>query len=249
MGRLDDLQKTYGISARHFNSMRSETDAKVRAYEELLILDLNEKEAQILSTQKTIKKLDRNIKSTLSLRNAIKTHKEKVQTWRAGNQKKKKPKLLKKLKNLSILNLNKSLKKLRFKRHQKKRRLGILRDKRRKIEKKKETPSLCFGSKVLFRKQFHLRESGYSTHQDWKLDWQQARDSQSFWIGSHDESFRNQNAQYDPAKKTLSLRIPKCLETKYGTHCKIENVKFPYGQELLEDAILSHSFFDFGSTL
>jgi hypothetical protein len=33
--------------------------------------------------------------------------------------------------------------------------------------------------------------------------------------------------------------MPKCLEEKYGTHRKIENVSFPYGQELLEDAILN----------
>jgi hypothetical protein len=33
--------------------------------------------------------------------------------------------------------------------------------------------------------------------------------------------------------------MPKCLEEKYGTHRKIENVSFPYGQDLLEDAILN----------
>lgn len=240
---LNDLKKSYQrqykISSRHFNSIRSEVDGKVRAYEEILTLNIDEKLSQISTTQKSIKKLDKEIKSAGSDIKKILTHKKKLEAWKSANKKSKRPKLSKDLKEKNINALNPVIEEKRFKRHQKMRRLGILQDKLAELEKK-QAPSLCFGSKNLFLKQFHLEESGYFSLHEWKEEWHFQRNSQSFFIGAHCESARNLNAQYNPLKKTLKVRLPECLEQKYkSTHCLIENLEFSYGQEWLNDAILN----------
>ena len=56
--------------------------------------------------------------------------------------------------------------------HQKKRRLGTLKTKLASLEKEQEedTAKLCFGSRKLFRAQFHLSENGYTSHEEWKKE-------------------------------------------------------------------------------
>ena len=49
-------------------------------------------------------------------------------------------------------------------------------------------PSICFGSRKLFRAQYDLRANGYKTHADWLTDWQAARSSGFFVLGSADET-------------------------------------------------------------
>ena len=43
---------------------------------------------------------------------------------------------------------------------------------------------LCFGSKKLWRKQHHLEQNGYASHEEWLQDWQDARSDEFFVLGS-----------------------------------------------------------------
>ena len=56
--------------------------------------------------------------------------------------------------------------------HHKKRRLYLLETKlkKRKKDKEENKTRICFGSKKLFQKQFHLEENGYLSHAEWKED-------------------------------------------------------------------------------
>ncbi|MDA8215920.1 MAG: hypothetical protein M0Z64_11695, partial [Nitrospiraceae bacterium] len=74
--------------------------------------------------------------------------------------------------------------------HQKKRRLAMLQDKLKQLQQDREDGKvrICFGSKKLFKSQFHLEENGYDSHGDWLIDWRNARSSQFFVIGSKDET-------------------------------------------------------------
>jgi hypothetical protein len=59
---------------------------------------------------------------------------------------------------------------------------------RLRAEQKSGQVHLCFGSKKLFRAQFHLEENGFQSHEEWKQAWSEARSRQFFIIGSHDET-------------------------------------------------------------
>jgi IS605 OrfB family transposase len=42
---------------------------------------------------------------------------------------------------------------------------------------------ICFGSKKLFNAQYHLKENGYNSHEEWKEDWVKKRGGRFFGIG------------------------------------------------------------------
>ena len=47
---------------------------------------------------------------------------------------------------------------------------------------------LCFGSKKLWRSQYHLEANGYRSHAEWLADWRDARSNEFFVLGSRDET-------------------------------------------------------------
>ena len=47
---------------------------------------------------------------------------------------------------------------------------------------------LCFGSKKLWRKQHHLEQNGYASHEEWQQDWRDVRSNEFFVLGSRDET-------------------------------------------------------------
>lgn len=57
----------------------------------------------------------------------------------------------------------------------------------------------------------------------------------AYFVGSKGESFGNQICQFDG--KRLSIRVPKCLETKYGEYIECDLQAFPYGQDRIEQAL------------
>jgi len=57
-------------------------------------------------------------------------------------------------------------------------------------------------------------------------------------MGSHEETNRNQNAQYDVRKKELQVRLPRFMEEEYGAYVHL-SVEFPSKALELEDAILN----------
>ncbi len=74
--------------------------------------------------------------------------------------------------------------------HQKKRRLCILQAKHESMlqDKKTNTIRMCFGSKKLFHAQYNLEKNGYTSHSEWKQDWEFSRNNQFYVLGSKDET-------------------------------------------------------------
>lgn len=122
--------------------------------------------------------------------------------------------------------------------HQKKRRLQNLKHRFEKMQsdRKNGKVRLCFGRKKLFRAQFHLDKNGYATHEEWRQEWQQARNSQFFVLGSKDETAGNQSCQAtveEDGSLTIKLRLPNTLVEKYGKALVIPNVRFQYGHDTI----------------
>lgn len=112
---------------------------------------------------------------------------------------------------------------------------------------KANVPGICFGSRKLFKSQFHLKESGYSSKQEWLKAWREARNHQFFFVGSKDETTGNQSCvlsvtelQGPPTSKTLlglepnsskvfnaRIRLPDAM-VKEGSS-KYVNVSFSLG--------------------
>ena len=103
---------------------------------------------------------------------------------------------------------------------------------------------LCFGSKRLWRKQHHLEANGYSSHEEWLRDWQDARSNEFFVLGSRDETAGCQLCVArvaDDGFLTLRLRMPDCLAEQHGQYLIIEGVRFAYGHEQMLAALLSNA--------
>jgi hypothetical protein len=100
-------------------------------------------------------------------------------------------------------------------------------------DRKQGRVRLCFGGKKLFRAQFHLEKSGFTSQQEWKHCWEAKRSSEFFVLGSKDETAGNQTctAYAKDGSLHLRLRLPVALEAQYGKYLEIENVSFAYGQE------------------
>lgn len=201
----------FGITARQFNSLRMQLDGKVSSFVEKRKLDIKELETKTTYLQKNIdKKTTQKEQLHQKLQEIPQTHSLFL-------------KQVKKYRNL------------KFYLHQKKRRLRNLQQKLKKLQVDviNKKIRICFGSKKLFHKQFHLEENQYKCHQEWRKDWAEVRGSQFLVIGSKDETFGNQTATYD-LKNTLRLRATNHFTDKYGKYIEFTEVIFPYGQEWLD---------------
>jgi len=101
---------------------------------------------------------------------------------------------------------------------------------------------LCFGSKKLFHAQFHLKESGYRSHEEWKRAFQEKRDSGFILVGSKDESTGNQSCQAmlgGNGAISLHIRLPNPLVQGNKKHITVSCVPFSYGQEEICEALKS----------
>ena len=74
--------------------------------------------------------------------------------------------------------------------HQKRRRLANLKSKLAVLQADIAAGRvrLCLGSKKLWRKQHHLKQNGYHSHEEWQRDWRDARSNEFFVLGSRDET-------------------------------------------------------------
>lgn len=121
--------------------------------------------------------------------------------------------------------------------HQKKRRLARLKAKLHTLQEDaaSDKVSLCFGSRKRFSAQFHLKENGYRSHEEWKDEWQSSRNSQIFLLGSKDETSGNQSCTahiQEDGSLNLRLRLPNCMISS-GKYIQIPNVRFQYGHEVI----------------
>lgn len=131
--------------------------------------------------------------------------------------------------------------------HQKKRKLVNKRLKLAEllaVEKSKK-PSLCFGTKKLFKAQYNLIENDYSNHQQWRDDWTEQRNNQFYLLGSKDETAGCQScvATINPDKTLdFKLLIPESLrENKSQKYITINNVFFQYGQDKILNVLAENA--------
>ena len=130
--------------------------------------------------------------------------------------------------------------------HQKQRRLGNLQARLERLEGDiaEDRIRLCFGSKRLWRKQYHLEANGYASHQEWPEDWQSARSDEFFVLGSRDETGGCQLCVVtvaDDGSLRLRLRLPDALAGQHGKYLTIAGVRFAYGQEQVLAALESNA--------
>ena len=95
---------------------------------------------------------------------------------------------------------------------------------------------LCFGSKKLWRKQHHLEQNGYASHEEWQQDWRDVRSNEFFVLGSRDETAGCQlcvAAINDDGTLTLRLRMPDGLAESHGKYLVVPNVRFASGHDVV----------------
>ena len=103
---------------------------------------------------------------------------------------------------------------------------------------------LCFGSKKLWRKQHHLEQNGYASHEEWQQDWRDVRSNEFFVLGSRDETAGCQlcvASVNDDGTLTLRLRMPDGLAESHGKYLVVPNVRFAYGHEKVLAALGSNT--------
>ena len=214
----NEYLKAFGITARQFNAIRIDLQGNIDS-------------ALEVQTGRTAD-LGNSIKS---VRKWLKTKEAKIRKVQAD-------------KNLSNTAKHAILQPLRFAVHNKKRRLAIMEATLAALKQDREEKRvhICFGSKILFHKQFELAENGYVFHEEWLKDWQAARDAMFFFVGSHEETGGNQTCTLTAAGN-LRIRVPDALAKKYGKYVNLPGVHYSYGQEIVDMALmtkqaLSHRF-------
>ncbi|WOF81901.1 IS200/IS605 family accessory protein TnpB-related protein (plasmid) [Pseudomonas sp. FeN3W] len=111
----------------------------------------------------------------------------------------------------------------------------------RQVEAKR--PSICMGSRRLFRQQFNLIENGLNNHAEWLELWRRERSSQFFVLGSKDESSGCQGCVIIPQGDgiyTLKLRLPDALKEIHGEYCYITDIRFGHDQRWIYEAITAN---------
>jgi IS605 OrfB family transposase len=204
--------KKYNLTSRQYNSIKKQLDGRVSSIQELRLVYIEDIQVKIEKTKSVIKrKIEQKEKQHQALLNMN------------GNEK-------------NFLKKVNKYRKLRQYIHQQKRKLHSFILKLENLNKDKENNviRLCFGSKVLFHKQFHLEEN-HLTFQEWKKKWQEARSAQFTFIGSKDEIFGNQTCTYD-LQNNIRIRMDKKDEDLLGKYITIPNVTFAYGQEQIDRA-------------
>ena len=211
-----DLKKLYcaqyKITARQYNSIKKQLDGRISSKVELSKLYMKELQDKIKNTTKLI-----------HLKEEQKVKLQSTLLKMKGNE----PNFHKKVKQYR--NLKRSI-------HQKKRKRYSLILKLEKLESdfKEEKVRICFGSKDLFQKQFHLEENDM-TFDQWKKEWKDKRAAQFTFIGSKDETFGNQSCTYD-LENHLRMRVFSKDEEVFGHYVTLQNVKFGYGQDHIDKA-------------
>lgn len=205
----NDLKREYTqwMTARTYNALRSEVDGVAGSVTELLERNITEKIGKIASAKSWLKTKKKRLKTVDGQIKALSTYKKKKKMARGLGKRLKMPS---RLRGLSLAQLTSERTKLKMVIHNKKRYLSRQEGGLKKLQaRRKAAPSVCFGTKALFKKQHHLEENGYRDHAEWKADFDFARSTYATFIGSRDESRGNETAQYFPETSTLVLRLPK----------------------------------------
>ena len=100
---------------------------------------------------------------------------------------------------------------------------------------------ICFGSRRRFKKQYHLKENGYRSHEEWYEDFVFHRDHSISFLGAAAETSGNQlsTLTYNNENGTFNLRLRKFDPTlrRNDRYLWIRNLRIPYLGEKLKEII------------
>lgn len=241
------LKSQFHVSDYFINSARQEAKAAYRSAMEVLALQKENLEFRIKQMEKKVKETNKRLehleKEKLSLIKRSKTGKGKFASYRGGRESEPSPGIFQvryKKKTVRYENqylfevqyLNPELKKLKARLRMINQRIDSNRCRLQKVEEKIENhlPSVCFGSKQLFKKQNTVYQN---QHEDWKRAIYKGRNPGMTISGRKDATQGNFLFKYDVKTKVLTYRTTK------GEIIVLKNVIFPYGQELVEQAVLA----------
>ena len=204
----NDIVSQYQIPSRWFDTIRVDLEGRIESIKECLKLNKNEKEETIKKIEEQIKKLKNKEKNLLKI------------IYRSSLERE-------------------DLKKIQVQLFRKRYKLDVLTRKLVKIKQQLSyaIPSICFGTKALFKKQ-HNSENFL----EWKKDWQFARNNQFYSIGSKDTN--NGNLCCTPTiqedgRISIRILIPKCLRTTEKYHY-VKDLYFKNGHDQICKAINAH---------
>ena len=243
------LKKQFHVSDYFINSARQEAKAAYRSAMEVLVLQKENLESRIKQMEKKVKETNKRLehleKEKLSLIKRSKTGKGKFASYRGGRESEPSPGIFQvryKKKTVRYENqylfevqyLNPEIKKLKARIRMISQRIISNRRRLQKVEEKIENhlPSVCFGSKQLFKKQNTVYKN---QHEDWKRAIYKGRNPGMTISGRKDAMQGNFLFKYDIKTKELTYRTTK------GEFLVLENVVFPYGQELVEQAVSANA--------
>ena len=182
---VSHICRKHGLLKRTVNSIRSDVQGRMKALMELKKTELKQTDIRIGVKEEKIA--------------GIKGKLDALKPKAAANRLTEKE--LKKYRGLK-----KSL-------YWQKNKLNRLRQHKEKLEYQIDNKiySMCYGSKVMFRKQYQLSENGYKTHEKWHNDFVKTRDKNIFYLGSADETFGNQlcRLKFDPGTGLFRLELRK----------------------------------------
>ncbi len=217
-----EMQKRFHVSKRSANSVIRDVKASIKSVKELREYNISQAEGKVTSVKDKICKLKDYINGSKPLAKANKLSEKQFLDYRKAKQ---------------------SL----YQQEQKLNRLNQC------IESLRQAPDtdICFGSKKLFRQQYHLEENGLPDHKVWQDRFFAKRDSYAEFLGCAEEPCGNQNCQlaYDDVTESYSLRIRKeyCLggaeKVKPGDDSSwltIKGLRFRYREQELRDVVTAH---------
>ena len=113
-------------------------------------------------------------------------------------------------------------------------------------------PTICFGSRALFRQQPSVidaiarrrrndPERVYETHEQWLYAWREARSDELFSTGDAAVTGGNGLLKLESTDTdgvfNLHVTLPKPCQSKHGRKLVIENLRFGYGYDVIADAL------------
>lgn len=168
------LQNRFCISKRFANSLITDVKGRYEAIAELKQYELEQIEYKKETLTQKIEKLKTDINEIKPLVAANKADEAQLEKYRENKfnlyQKQMKLNRL----NYKISSLEKSIVEGRY--------------------------SICFGTKKLFKAQFHLKENGFRSKKHWLDTFRRARDCYAYYLGSGDETAGNQMFQLTPVE-------------------------------------------------
>ena len=230
------VKSRFNLDDYYSNSAVQEANAIQKSLTELNKLYSKNKEEQI----KIVKNKIKHTKSRLTTLTKIKKSFIEGQYWfpknsnikKLGNyfvvQFKKRTDLYSHAYQFEHVFLETEMKKL-------KNRIGFLTFKQNRFEQelkqlKTKVSSVVFGSKKLFKSQY-TKDQYKRDHTAWVKEWEKSRYNQMTISGRKDAGSGNFVFRYDPSEKGLKFHTPS------GVNVEINHIVFPYGQEMVEEAV------------